>query len=167
MTINKAVILGFFAFSLAVGAAKAQTYSSCENVVSEANVTLQGRGLNRINSTRELVELLKYMDKNKALPGQYMRSDLAKRYGWSGDDRGSLWSNPPTRGKLIGGDPFQHRSLPNKVNWLTVDIDVSRGYGRYKKLLYSWDSPRKFISSEGPDRREYFVEVSPCYWTLR
>lgn len=49
--------------------------------------------------------------------------------GGAGDASSSLWgTGKATNNKLIGGDQLSSPSLPRGTNWLSADINVSRGY---------------------------------------
>lgn len=155
-----ALTLGAIACSMLIGSAHAQTRVSCEQEVREVNQFLSEKGMPVINDVKALVHVLRQIKQYERLPRQYLTSNEARRLGWSGKASDSLWGLRATNQKLIGGDAFRGPGLPANVQWLSADLDVSRGYRGNKRLIYSPESPISFISV---DNYRNFVELSPCH----
>lgn len=139
--------------------AQAKALPTCAEEVRAANSFISQQGLPKINDEAGLVDLIRYINKTKRLPPQYITSDEAKRAGWSGKGENSLWGVARTNRKLIGGDKVSHRALQANKLWRSADIDVVKGYRSTKRLIYSPNSQAIYIS---PDKLEHLLELSPC-----
>ena len=133
--------------------------TTCEGEVGTLNKELVKRGVVKINDPAKLATTLRELNQSGRLPKEYITSNEAKKLGWSGNDSDTLWGLKPTNGKLIGGDGYSNASLPTSNRWYSADVDVSRGYRSIMRLIYSPETPQKFIS---PDTYRNFVEVAPC-----
>ncbi|MFJ3458723.1 ribonuclease domain-containing protein [Scandinavium goeteborgense] len=133
--------------------------TTCEDEVGALNKELAEKGVAKINDTAKLATTLRQLNQTGRLPKEYITSNEAKKLGWSGNDSDTLWGLKPTNGKLIGGDGYSNASLPTSNRWYSADVDVSRGYRSIMRLIYSPETPQKFIS---PDTYRNFVEVAPC-----
>lgn len=146
MMIKNTLTLGVLAFSLAAGVVQAQSLRTCEHEISEVNRFLAENGISGIADTRDVARTLRHINQTRRLPSKYITSAQAKRLGWSGDANSSLWGRgKATNNKLIGGDRFSSPLLPRGTNWLSADIGVVNGYRGRLRLIYSLNSPRRYI----------------------
>jgi len=133
--------------------------TTCEDEVGTLNKELAEHGAAQIKDTSKLATTLRTLNQTGRLPKEYITSNEAKKLGWSGNDSDTLWGLKPTNGKLIGGDGYSNSMLTGAKNWYSADIDVSRGYRGNVRLIYSLETPKKFIT---PDKYQNFLEVAPC-----
>ncbi|WP_253381139.1 ribonuclease domain-containing protein [unidentified bacterial endosymbiont] len=132
---------------------------TCEKEVNEINTFLNNNGSPGINNVADFSATLRTLNTTGRLPAKYITSEEAKRLGWSGSDSETLWGLKPTHNKWIGGDAYQHKTLPASVKWYSADVDVSRGYRSPKRLVYTLSGQQRFFT---PDNYQHFVEVTPC-----
>jgi hypothetical protein len=150
---------GILFFSMTLSSAQARGLLTCEQEINEANTLLMKRGSNRINEVSELAYILRVINDSGSLPSNYITTDKAKRLGWSGSESESFWGrNKKTNNFLLGGDHYSNAALPAGVRWLTADIDGHKGYPSPHQLIYSPNSPRRFITTN----MRLFVELDPC-----
>jgi hypothetical protein len=147
------VLSGLFVHNTAVAA------QTCENEVSKLNTELAEHGADKINDPAKLATTLRMLNQSGRLPNNYITTEEAKKLGWSGKDSDTLWGLKPTHLKIIGGDDYRSPALPATTHWYSADIDVSRGYRSTARLIYSPETPQKFIT---PNRYQNFLEVTPC-----
>ena len=144
---------------MASGAAHAARGVSCENELRNVNTALQENGAAPLNDIKGAVQVLRSLRSQGRLPARYITTDEARRLGWSGRDTDTLWGLKPTNQKWIGGDAYSSRVFPHRARWYTADLEVQRGYRSNKRLAYSLQSPRRFVSTDGG---QHWMEVDPC-----
>ncbi|EHM51744.1 ribonuclease domain-containing protein [Yokenella regensburgei] len=132
---------------------------SCEQEIQETNAALVANGAAPVANVGELATTLRALSSTGRLPAKYITSEEAKTLGWTGKDDTTLWGLKPTNGKMIGGDNYSDTSLPPNYQWFSADVDVSRGYRSNVRLVYSLQSPLRFIS---PDKYQHLMELNPC-----
>jgi ribonuclease T1 len=147
------VILLTILFSLGC-TSSAFCLDSCENVVRQLNRRLVPKV-----DEKELVGVLRSLNREGRLPAQFVRKGEARRSGWKpGKD---LWSVPELTGKSIGGDNFSNRekSLPDHGrSWREADLGYKGGHRGSKRLIFSHDGMRMVTV----DHYKTFTEVPPC-----
>jgi ribonuclease T1 len=134
--------------------ARGESAESCESVVKQLN-----RKLIPGVDEKELVSVLRSLNRERKLPAQFVRKGEARRLGWKpGKD---LWSVPELRGKSIGGDNFGNRekSLPDHGRrWREADLGYRGGHRGSKRLIFSDDGLRMVTV----DHYKTFTEVPQC-----
>jgi len=132
---------------------------SCEAEVEKVNQLLGQQGLTPIRDTSTLIGTIRTFDKTDRLPIDYVTSQEAKKMGWSGDPKDSLWFVWALNKKIIGGDAYSNANLPSRYSWISVDLDSVRGMRSDKKLILSETTRKKFITT---NNYRSFVELAPC-----
>ena len=153
---NGSFILCMALFShIAISAEKV----TCKEEVNNVNASLSQKGSPVINNVADFTATLQTLNATGRLPDKYITSIQAKHLGWSGAETETLWGLKLTNNKWIGGDSYQHKSLPANAKWYSADVDVNRGYRSNKRLIYTLSSQMRFYT---PDNYQNFVEISPC-----
>lgn len=132
---------------------------TCEDEVGALNKKLVEHGAVKINNMDKLATTLRTLNQSRRLPNAYLTSAQAKRLDPSWNDSQTLWGIKPTNGKIIGGDSYSNSMLTGAKTWYSADVDVSKGYRSDVRLVYSPETPQKFIT---PDKYQHFLEVAPC-----
>ncbi|WP_459177307.1 ribonuclease [Ewingella americana] len=142
-----------------VYSASAAESISCTTAVSEANKALHQLGVKPIQHEKELVQLLKILNRDDVLPSSYVTTAQAKEAGWSGKDNSSLWNSWSLNKKSIGGDSLENKTLPEKYHWYSADIEAVRGNRSPKRLAYSPETQTRYLTT---DLYHSWVKISPC-----
>ncbi|WP_347253161.1 ribonuclease [Leminorella grimontii] len=146
-----------FAMASALCRADAPDVVSCEQAVASANVAFKQQSGSEINSEKDLVELVRILNRDNVLPIAYVTTQKAKEAGWDGT--GSLWSKFILNKKIIGGDPYLGKPVSDKGSWFTADLESVSGHRSSKRLIYSPNSKTRYLSTE---LYESAAEIVPC-----
>ncbi|WP_058909882.1 hypothetical protein [Entomohabitans teleogrylli] len=159
MSQGKKAIWGLLIFAAAVFPAKSAQIS-CEESVKQANRMLIANNGIPVRNERKLAMMLQDLNQSNNLPAEYVTTEQAKKQGWSGNPRDSLWKVWSLNKKSIGGDRWEGEPLPGAQQWFVADLEVVRGLRSDKQLIYSPESSTRYLVT---GRNTAPVALEACY----
>lgn len=104
--------------------------------IANANTAFKQQSGSEINDEKSLVALIRVLNRDNALPIDYVTTKKAKETGWDGT--GSLWSKFLLNKKIIGGDPYWENPYQTKGAGLPPIWNLCRATVAASALFTAW-----------------------------